>query len=121
MTSKLIRLLLILISFGTTASLAQAQHSVSLTWTDTTSGVTYNMYRATGACASGLVFSKLNSTAITATAYTDASSLTAGTTYCYQVTAVNSSGVESIPSNEAPAVIPNPPPAPTGLTVGAVN
>jgi hypothetical protein len=102
-----------------------AQHTVVLSWTaptGTPAAVSYNMYRATGACASGLTFSKINTAPITTTTFTDSSAaLTPNATFCYQATAVSSTGVESVPSNQAGATIPGPPSAPTALTVTGVN
>lgn len=78
------------------------QHSVSLSWTDSTTVAGYNIYR--GAQAAG-PFSKLNSSLDTATVYTDGT-VVSGQTYYYVTTAVNASGVESAYSNVAQAVIP---------------
>jgi hypothetical protein len=84
------------------ATPAMAQHSVALSWTaSATSGVTYNVYRQQ-ACSGN--FTQLNGSAVTATNYTDAA-VAPAETYCYQVTA-DLSGVESTPSNYAPATIP---------------
>jgi hypothetical protein len=78
----------------------------------------YNVYRAPGACGSGIVFAKINTAAVTATTYTDSSAaLTPNGTFCYQVTAVSASGIESVASNQAAATIPGPPAAPTGLVI----
>jgi fibronectin type 3 domain-containing protein len=77
--------------------------SVAMSWTASTSTVTgYNVYRGT---TSGGPYSQLNSSLVTAVNYTD-STVTAGVTYYYVVTAVNSSNVESADSNQATAVIP---------------
>src|SRR5271163_2705893 len=77
--------------------------SVALSWTASTSTVTgYNVYRGT---TSGGPYAQLNSSLITAVNYTD-STVAAGVTYYYVVTAVNSSNVESTDSNQATAVIP---------------
>jgi hypothetical protein len=114
---------------------AFAQHSVGLAWgapTGTPAAVSYNAYRLTGTCpaapatvAAALTagYTKINTAAITLTAYTDSSAtLAPSTTYCYFVTAVSSSGAESVPSNQAPATIPaGAPSAPTGLTISSVN
>jgi hypothetical protein len=83
-------------------------HSVSLTWTaSSTTGVTsYNVYRAvyTGSvCGS---YSDIGSTASSVTAYTD-NVVTDGTTYCYATTAVDPDG-ESAYSNVVQAAIPAP-------------
>jgi hypothetical protein len=78
-------------------------HAADLTWTASTSVVVgYNVYRST---VSAGPFTKLTSSSVTATAYSDAS-VQAGLTYYYVVTAVNSSNVESAYSNEVTAVIP---------------
>jgi hypothetical protein len=84
------------------ATPAMAQHTVALSWTaSTTSGATYNVYRQQ-ACSGN--FTQINASAVTATTYADAA-VAPGETYCYQVTAALS-GVESAPSNYAPATIP---------------
>jgi Abnormal spindle-like microcephaly-assoc'd, ASPM-SPD-2-Hydin len=83
-------------------------HSVSLTWTaSTTTGITsYNVYRAVYASSVCGSYSNIGSTASTVTAYTD-SVVTDGTTYCYATTAVDSGG-ESAYSNVVQAAIPAP-------------
>lgn len=74
-------------------------HVVDLSWAASTSGDVsgYNIYRSTysGSCGS---FSKLNSTPIASTAYTD-SHVTGGTSYCYATTAVSANNTESGFSN----------------------
>jgi hypothetical protein len=91
-----------LLFFALFATPALAQHTVTLSWTaSTTSGVTYNIYRQQ-ACSGN--FTQINASAITATVHTD-SAVAPGETYCYQVTALLS-GVESTASNPAPATIP---------------
>jgi fibronectin type 3 domain-containing protein len=62
----------------------------------------YFVYRG---IVSGGPYSKLNSSAVPAIAYTDSSAL-AGPTYFYVVTAVDASNVESAFSNEVTAVLP---------------
>ena len=82
---------------------AAVQHSVSLTWTDTDSGIAgYNVYRSN---QNGTGFTKLNASLATATAFTD-KSVQSGSTYYYVVTAVNSGGAESGFSAVVQAVIP---------------
>jgi len=101
-----------------TADHAQA-HSVSLAWTASTDpGVSYNIYRLSGACpAAGTTgFSKITATPVAATTFTD-STATPGT-YCYYATSVFN-GAESVPSNLAPAVIL--PAAPTALSTTNSN
>jgi fibronectin type 3 domain-containing protein len=84
---------------------ATPSHSVTLTWTaSTTSGVTgYNVYRSS---TTGGPYTKLTATAVTGTTYTD-SSVTAGTTYYYVATALVGSS-ESGYSNQASATVPTP-------------
>jgi hypothetical protein len=78
-------------------------HSVSLNWAaSTTPNVTYNVYRSN---TSGSYSTPL-ATLIGGTTYTD-NNVASGQTYYYVVTAVNG-GVESVHSNESPAVIPTP-------------
>jgi hypothetical protein len=88
------------------AATGAKQHSVTLTWaTSTSSNITgYNVYRG---ATSGGPYTKLNSSLLPATTYTD-SAVEAGQTYYYVTTAVNSLGIESTDSNQATAVIPSP-------------
>ena len=80
-------------------------HSVSLSWTASTSTVAgYNVYRGT---QSGGPYVVLNSAPNAGTTYTDAA-VQAGGTYYYVVTAVDASGNQSAYSNQAQAVIPTP-------------
>jgi hypothetical protein len=85
---------------GTTA----VQHSVALNWNASTSGsvVGYNVYRSG---QSGGPYAKINSTIIPSTTDTDGN-VQSGSTYYYVVTAVDSSGRESIFSNQVQAVVP---------------
>lgn len=89
---------------------AAQTHSVTLAWVDqlNPSGTQYNAYRASGACpatppTSTAGFVKLNSSSISGMTYIDAT-VTAGQTYCYVVTAVNTTS-ETAPSPDAQAVI----------------
>jgi hypothetical protein len=81
-------------------------HSATLNWIASTSTnvVGYNVYRGT---QSGGPYTKLNGTPVAATTYAD-SNVTAGTTYYYVVTAVDSTGAESAHSTEVSAAIPTP-------------
>jgi Abnormal spindle-like microcephaly-assoc'd, ASPM-SPD-2-Hydin len=84
---------------------APTQHSVSLSWTDSDSGIVdYNIYRGS---VSGGPYAQLNSGSESTAAYSD-NSVVAGQTYYYVTTAVDGKGVESRYSNEAEAVIPTP-------------
>jgi len=90
-------------SFTGDGTQSSGQHSVALSWSASTSTVVgYNVYRGT---QSGGPYSKLNSSLLSATNYTD-SSVESATTYYYVATAVNSSNVESAYSNQATAAIP---------------
>lgn len=82
---------------------AAEQHSVSLSWDPSTSAVIgYNIYRGT---RSGGPYSKLNSSLLAGTSYTDAA-VQAGATYYYVSTAMSSGHLESSYSDQATAVIP---------------
>lgn len=88
-----------------TISLAGAgAHSVDLTWSaSTTPGITgYDVYRGT---TLGGPYTKLNTTIVQGTNYTDDTAQT-GQTYYYVTTAVGSQNAESAYSNSAEAVIP---------------
>jgi hypothetical protein len=79
------------------------QHSVALAWNASTSTVAgYNVYRST---VSGGPYTKINPSLVVVLSYTDLT-VQSGTTYFYVTTAVDSSGNESIYSNEASASIP---------------
>jgi len=77
---------------------------VALSWNASTSQgvVGYNAYRS---MTSGGPYTKLNSSLISTTNYTD-QMVQSGLTYYYVTTAVNSQGLESIYSNEATATVP---------------
>lgn len=78
-------------------------HSVTLSWTASTSQVAgYNVYRST---SSNGTFNLLNTAQITATTYVD-SAVVSGTTYYYYATAVDAQGDESVASNQASATVP---------------
>lgn len=90
---------------GTGTGTQTTQHSVALTWNPSTSQVAgYNIYRGTQSAGP---YSRLNSSLLPSTGYTD-SSVQSGATYFYVTTAVDSGGTESTYSNQAQAVIPNP-------------
>ena len=89
----------------TGAGQAPPAHEVNLSWNASTSPVIgYNVYRSG---VHGGPYSILNATLATSAGYTD-SNVTAGSTYYYVVTAVDSSNTESKPSNEATATVPSP-------------
>jgi hypothetical protein len=81
-------------------------HSVTLTWTATTSIVAgYNIYR--GTTEGGPYTLILNSALVPATTFRD-TDVVAGHTYYYVVSAVGPGGDESVYSNQASATIPSP-------------
>src|SRR5580700_4666377 len=91
---------------------------VVLNWTSATGASSYKVYRAT--TSGGPVATSLLTTGVTGTSYTD-SGVTNGDTYVYQMTSVDSNGVESILSRyviASPAAAPS---APTGLAAVAGN
>jgi hypothetical protein len=79
---------------------AAPAYDVALSWNGSTSSDIsgYNIYRAVYANSNCGSFAKINLSLNASTAYTD-SSVTDGTSYCYEATAVNSSNQESGPSN----------------------
>jgi ASPM-SPD-2-Hydin domain-containing protein len=80
-------------------------HSVTLNWSASTSSVSgYRAYRAANA---GGPYTALNSSPISQLRYTD-STVQAGTTYYYVVTAVGSDSSESGYSNQASGAVPKP-------------
>jgi uncharacterized protein YjdB len=99
-----ITILFSLFTFGSGVTLAAGPnqpvvstttHSVSLTWTAIQGANSYNVYRSP---ISNGTFTKINSTAIALTSYTDAS-LAANTRYYYKISS-ESAGVESALSVE---------------------
>jgi hypothetical protein len=85
---------------------ASISHSVSLSWTASSSPsiAGYNVYRS---ATSGTSYTKLNGSLLTAMSLTDGS-VAAGQTYYYVATAVDTSGNESAYSNQTQANIPTP-------------
>jgi Cep192 domain 4/Abnormal spindle-like microcephaly-assoc'd, ASPM-SPD-2-Hydin len=81
-----------------------AQHSVSLSWSESSSVIGFNIYRGS---ASGGPYSQINTVLDARANYTD-STVAGGETYYYVTTAVDSSGNESGYSNQVQAVIPSP-------------
>ena len=78
-------------------------HSVQLTWHASTSSVVgYNIYRST---TSGGPYVKINASLVTPLAYNDGT-VVSSTTYYYVTTSVDSTGIESVYSNQAVASIP---------------
>jgi len=85
---------------------ATIQHIVGLSWNPSTStDVTgYNIYRATSPSGS---YTKLNSSLDSAMSYNDNTAVS-GQTYYYATTAVDSSGLESVHSNQVQVAVPFP-------------
>ena len=79
---------------------------VSLTWNISAGATSYNLYRS----VNGGAYSQLNSSPITTTSYTD-TGLTNGTQYCYEATAVNSSGESAKSTSACATPCRNNPPA----------
>ena len=76
----------------------KAASQITLDWNTVSGAVSYNVYRST---ISAVITNKTRlSTGILTTTYAD-TSVISGTTYYYQVTALNASGVEFQVSNEA--------------------
>jgi len=89
---------------STGTGIAPPQHSVALSWSETSAVAGYNVYRG---ITSGGPYTPINSALDPSTAYTD-STVSAGQTYYYVTTAVDGSGSESGYSNQVQAVVPTP-------------
>jgi hypothetical protein len=84
---------------------AAADHSVALSWVDSTTDVAgYNVYRGS---SPGGPYTRVNASVDADNAYSD-SSVASGTTYFYVVTSVNDAGAESGYSSEVTAAVPTP-------------
>jgi hypothetical protein len=91
------------ISVTGTGVIPPVAHSVALAWNASSSTVSgYNVYRST---VSGSSYAKVNSTLLSGLTYTDGT-VQSAQTYYYVTTAVDSSGYESVYSNEVSATIP---------------
>jgi fibronectin type 3 domain-containing protein len=99
---------------GLTATSGNAQ--VALNWSSSLGATSYNIYRSTTSGGEG---STPYQTGVTSTSFTD-SSLTNGTTYYYEVSAVNAAGQSPV-SSQVSATPATPPATPTGLTATAGN
>jgi hypothetical protein len=99
---------LLVLSLALIAPPARAQHTATLTWTNSVDTPQTNVYRAAGQCPTTAPtgFIKLNSTPVTTSTFADAAPLIGLS--CYYVTAF-SNGLESVPS---PLVQVSLPPAP---------
>ena len=82
---------------------AQVSHSVALSWQPSSSDVAgYNVYR--GGKSAG-PYAKINSSTDGSTSFAD-DSVQGGSSYYYEVTAVDPSGMESVPSSPVMASVP---------------
>jgi fibronectin type 3 domain-containing protein len=99
---------------GVTATPGNGQ--VALSWNASPTATSYNVYRSTSSGGEGATPYQ---TGVTSTSFTD-TGLTNGTTYYYQITAVNAAG-ESPKSSEVSATPLSGPPAPTNLTATPGN
>jgi len=110
MLKHFLRITFCLIVFSIPVSLFA--HTVSLTWSESQTGVTFRVYRST---TSGLFTAPPLISGLTGLSFIDLTPA-CGTTYFYAVTAVDASGNESVKSNVIMATIPvclqTPPPAP---------
>lgn len=90
---------------GTLSSAFTYYHTVTLSWIPSTSNVVgYNVYKSS---TSGGPYSLLNTTPVTATAFTQ-NNVPTGATVFYVATAVSANNVESTYSNEARVTVPSP-------------
>lgn len=81
----------------------QTSKSVALSWFASTSVVSgYNVYRGS---VSGGPYTKINPSLVTGLSYTD-TAVTSGNIYFYVCRSVDSTGLESIPSNQVTAQVP---------------
>jgi len=104
----------------TLTATAVSSSQINLSWTaSTTTGVTYDLYRSTG--ASGGTAAKLAT--VSGTSFGD-TGLTASTTYNYYVVTKNSSGMASAPTNTVSATTqaaPVPPATTPGTLTGTIK
>lgn len=91
---------------------------VCLKWIQsTTSGVTYNIYRATTSGAENYATPLNTSPLLTGSTNFYDNTVAVGTTYFYTVVAVGTGGVLSTPSSEVSAQIPVPPNTATAISI----
>ena len=96
----------VVVSLTGTGENASGAHHVDLSWDAPSSSavpiVGYNIYRSIGGTSA---YQLVNSSVDTQTTYVDGA-VQSGSTYDYIVESVDSSGAESVPSNQATATIP---------------
>ena len=121
-------IILVLAFFLLAGAVSAQTHQAVLSWAASPStGVTgYNVYKITGACPASpslSAFTKLNSTTATVLTFTD-TAVTAGSVYCYAVTAFSTGG-ESGFSGTLQATVPlftaSTVPAPPGALSGPIQ
>ena len=97
--------LIITLLFAASSIMAQATHSVTLTWNDDLNpqSTTYNIFHAASSCRDNLIFTKLNTLPITVKTYNHLN-VEPGL-HCYVATAVYET-IESKYSEFASAEIP---------------
>lgn len=93
------------LQIATLASAFTYFHTVTLSWTDSSSGVSgFNVYRSS---TSGGPYTRVNSNLISGTSFSD-NAVQGGQTYFYVTTAISGSNTESDYSNQARAIVPSP-------------
>ena len=91
------------VALSGTGAAPQVNHTVALNWGASPSSVAgYNVYRSS---VSGSSYAKVNSSPIGGVSYSD-SNVQSGQTYYYVATSVDANGIESVYSNEVPAIVP---------------
>jgi hypothetical protein len=97
------------------ATPAHAQHTATVTWTNSPDTPQTNIYRNAGACPTSAPtgFAKLNSTPVTAGTFTDSTPVVGLS--CYYVTAF-ANGLESTPSALVQVSLPPAPPTAPQVT-----
>ncbi len=106
---------------GNLQAIVNSTSEIDLAWSAVSGATSYNVYRSTTSGGEGAQGGTPIGTSTT-TAFAD-TGLTAGTTYYYQVTAVNGTSGQSAPSTESFATLPNTTPTftftgPTTITEG---
>lgn len=89
---------------------AGVSHGIAVSWSETTAGTSFNVYRGVGT-GTEVAYAQVGIGILTFNDLTG----TGGTNYCYMITAVLN-GIESGDSPEACAVFPLVPASPTGTT-----
>jgi len=103
---------IVAVSLALFAPAAHAQHTATVTWTNSVDTPQTNVYRGAGQCPTSAPtgFTKLNSTPVTSGTFTDASPLLGLS--CYYVTATVNGLESSASSLVQVSLLPAPPTAP---------